>query len=243
VTATAVTNQPSPVLAVYKVVSSSTAGSSSASVTKTVPGAVSGSTTVSLPSHCIGLQPQSGLPVVVCQPPLENFWSKALPTLPSLVTSVLALLFTAYVFRYNLSKDARSRRQSIQDDFWLRKVVSPVSIEPLVKLTGDILANLPDVQTSTTDREEFSRTRLAEFRALTVAFQALELIGKDLNRIVELHLEAFEDRLARYLGDLAAFAEARNQIAPGRPEAIAELSALRLSVLDAIKDHQAELGV
>lgn len=242
-TATVVTSQSSPVLAVDKVVSATTAGSLSASVTKTVPGAVSGSTAVSLPSHCIGLQPQSGLAVVVCQPPLEDFWAKALPTLPSLVTSVLALIFTAYVFRYNSSKDARSRRQSIQDDFWLRKVVSPVSIEPLVKLTGDILAKLPDAQTSTAEREEFSKIRLAEFRALTVAFQALELISKNLNRIVESHLEAFEDRLARYLGDLAAFAEARSQSAPGRPEAITELSALRLAVLDAIKDHQSDLGV
>lgn len=198
---------------------------------------------VLLPEYCTAVQPQTGFTVVLCEPPLEGFWAKALPTLPALTTSILALLLSGYAIRYNFSKDARARRQSVQDDFWLRKVVSPVSVEPFVKFTGELLVNLPGADTSKENCEAFSHDRLAEFRALTVAFQALELLSNDLHKKVESELEAIEDRLAKYLGDLDAFVKGDLTSAPGRPEAIADLSALRLRVLEPIKEHQASLGL
>lgn len=120
--------------------------------------------------------------------------------------------------------------------------MSPVSIEPFVKFTGELLVDLPGPATSSADLADFSRNRLAEFRGLTVAFQALELLSSELHKDVEAKLEAIEDRLATYLGELEAFGKGSRSTAPGRPEAIAELSALRLAVLDPIKSHQAELG-
>lgn len=218
---------------------------SSVPVAKTVDSnlTVAAPSQVLLPKHCTSVQPQTGLTVVLCEPVPEGFLEKALPSLPALSTSVLALLLSGYAIRYNFSKDARSRRQSIQDDFWLRKVVSPVSVEPFVKFTSELLANLPDVETKPEDREAFSRDRLTEFRALTVAFQALELLNKDLYKSVESKLEAIEDRLAKYFGDLDAFAKGSLASAPGRPEAIADLSVLRLAVLEPIKDHQSAMGL
>lgn len=195
-----------------------------------------------LPQHCASVQPQAGSTVILCQPPTEAFLSKALPTIPALGTSVLALILSGYALRYNFSKDARTRRQSIQDDFWLRKVVSPVSIEPFVKFTSELLVSLPSAASSQQEREAFSTNRLAEFRALTVSFQALALLSPQLSQTVESQLEAIEDRLAKYLGELDAFAKGNSAVAPGRPEAIADLSALRLGVLEPIKDHQADLG-
>ena len=197
---------------------------------------------VLMPEHCTSVQPQSGVTVVFCEPQPEGFLAKALPTAPSLLTSVLALFLSFYAIRYNFGKDARSRRQSIQDEFWLRKVVSPVSIEPFVRLTSDLLVNLPDPGTPHEDCEVFARDRLAEFRALTVAFQALELLNGNLYKQVGSQLEAIEDRLAEYFGDLDALAKDNRAPVPSRPEAIADLSALRLAVLEPIKDHQATLG-
>lgn len=200
------------------------------------------SSSISLPKYCTTVQPQSGITVVICESPPDGFLEKALPSLPAFGTSILALILSAYAIRYNFTKDARSRRQSIQDDFWLRKVVSPVSVEPFVKFTSELLANLPDATTTREDLEKISRQQLAEFRSLIAAFQALELLSSELHKKVESPLEAIEDRLARYFGDLDAFANGHLVSPPGRPEVITELSALRLAVLDPIKDHQAELG-
>ncbi len=196
----------------------------------------------SLPAHCTAIQPQAGYTVLLCSPPPESFWAKALPSFPALGTSVLALLLSGYALYYNLTKDARARRQSVQDDFWLRKVVSPVSIEPFVKFTSELLVKLPDSSTPSDEREKFANEHLADYRALMVAFQVLELLSTPLNQGVCAQLEALEDRLAQYFGQLDAFAKGSTTNAPSRPEAIADLSALRLAVLEPIKVHQVALG-
>lgn len=188
------------------------------------------------------VQTHAGYTVLVCQPPPDSFWVKALPSLPAFATSLVALAISGYALYYNLTKDARSRRQSVQDDFWLRKVVSPVSIEPFVKFTSDLLVNLPSTDTPREELELFSRSRLAEYRALMVAFQALELLSGPLHQEVWGRLEALEDCMAQYFGRLDAFAKGTLAEAPSRPEAIAQLSALRLAVLEPIKVQQVALG-
>lgn len=197
---------------------------------------------IPVPKNCVLANPEKGIAVILCGQTQEGFIEKALPTFPALGISLVALFLSGYALRYNFTKDARSRRQSIQDDYWLRKVVSPLSIEPFVKFTSELMVGLPSLDTPEDVRLKFSHDRLSEFRALTVAFQALELLDHDLFRNIESKLEKIEDRLAKYLGELDSFAKGVLVTAPGRPEAIAELSSLRLAVLELIKEHQGALG-
>ena len=196
-----------------------------------------------VPAHCELVAPQSGLAVIVCQPPSEGFWAKATPSFPALGTSFLALVLSILALRYNFAKDARARQQSIQDDFWLRKVVSPVSIEPFVKFVGEVLSKLPDGQSDGDMREKFKQEQLTNLKSLIAGFRALELINKDLYSQVETKLELVEDLLISYLSNLNEHIKNPSSDAPGKPEFIEELSALRLAVLDPIKEHQASVGL
>ncbi|MGH2376583.1 MAG: hypothetical protein ACRDIC_24385 [bacterium] len=81
-----------------------------------------------------------------------------LPALPSLLVSILALLLAGLSFRYSRRKDSAARQQSIQDDFWLRKVISPAAIEPFVKFSSNVIAGLPRI-----DGEGISAAAVAQF--------------------------------------------------------------------------------
>lgn len=161
--------------------------------------------------------------------------------MPSLGMSLVALAVSGASLYYTLTKDQRARKQSIHDDFWLRKVVSPVSIEPLVRFGTELLAALPGPASDRAAARAFGVEKLAELRAHTEAFRTLLLISDSLFAEVEPLLEAVEDRLAEYLGHLEAHWRAGDP-APSRPEAVADLSARLMAVLGPIKSHQAGVG-
>jgi hypothetical protein len=158
-----------------------------------------------------------------------------------MVLSVLAIGLSIATFLYTRKKDSRARQQSIQDDFWLRKVVSPISIEPFLQFGTELLTKLPAADNDPAAARAAGAELLGKLRGLTESFLALRLIADDLHSQVASALEDFEDRLATYLGALDG---CWNNIspAPSRPEAIAELSSALIEVLNPIKKHQASLG-
>jgi hypothetical protein len=194
-----------------------------------------------LPHRCAVVKPDGGVAVIICEPAAEGFLAKLAPTVPSLGMSLVALAVSALSLYYTLSKDQRARKQSIQDDFWLRKVVSPVSIEPLVKFGTELLANLPGEDSDPAAANTFGTDKLSELRGLTEAFRTLLLIKDSLFAEVEPLLESVEDRLAEYMGQLDAHWRSGTP-APSRPEAMADLSARLMAVLGPIKSHQAGVG-
>jgi hypothetical protein len=196
--------------------------------------------TLKLPPNCEAVQPQAGTSVIICAAAREGLAEKFLT--PSVGLSVLALLVGLWNFRYTIGKDARARQQSIQDDYWLRKVVSPVSIEPFLKFGTELLSKLPTEQSNPEQAEAFGKERLTELRGLAASFIPLRLLSADVHSSVAAALDEFEDRLATYMGDLDAFFKQRRPEAPSRPEAVTELSSRLLAVLDPIRKHQAALG-
>jgi hypothetical protein len=72
----------------------------------------------------------------------KTFWdqSPAVISCLALLVSLGGVLYNAYAAR---SKDALSRRQSINDEFWMRKVLFPQSIEPALAYYSSIETSLP----------------------------------------------------------------------------------------------------
>jgi hypothetical protein len=194
-----------------------------------------------LPQHCSISNAEQQATLVVCNTSSEGFWTKLAPNVPSITMSLIAVVLSGISLYYTLRKDSRARKQSIQDDFWLRKVVSPVSIEPLVKFGSDLLAHLPDSTTLSSDGKEFGSLKLPELRRITAAFHSLRLIDEKLHSEVINALEQFEDRLATYLGQLNSHWET-GAVAPSRPEAVEDMSSKLMQVLKPIKNHQAAVG-
>lgn len=190
-----------------------------------------------LPAGCTTVGAGTGQQVVVCQPSQDTWVDKLIPSLPALVVAIAALVLSLRTFRYNREKDERARRTSIVDDFWLRKVVSPVSIEPFLKETTDLCTGLPDASTPVADITTFWIAQTATSAKLTVAFMAFTLVDQSLSDEATSRLEEIDEIVATYCGLLQVAIHAGTK-APDRDQAIQEIQRICMSVYAAIKAQQ-----
>ncbi|MGZ9712613.1 hypothetical protein ACXX82_17605 [Glaciimonas sp. GNP009] len=58
--------------------------------------------------------------------------------------ALAALAVSVTTFLLNQQKDSRARKQSIQDDFWLRKVAFPGAMDPTLEFFSWLIAELPN---------------------------------------------------------------------------------------------------
>ena len=174
---------------------------------------------------------------------MDGWWSKFGPTMPSVLLSLVAIAVSVRTFFYNQSKDQRAREQSIRDDFWLRKVVSPLSIEPFLKFAQGLPRELPGMPGSTDEKvEEFWTAQVAKVGDFEVAFRALRLIEVALGDAVATELEKFEDVLAAYCGELRAHIKDPTLSAPDATAAGHALITTTLDLLKLIQSQQNTVG-
>jgi hypothetical protein len=189
------------------------------------------------------VQTEGGTAVAVCQQPPEALGAKFLGVLPPTAISLVALVISVLAYRYNRSKDARAREQSIEDDFWLRKVVSPMSIEPFLKHMQQAAATLPRATGATPDAvKQFWKAQIDKFEELTMAFQTLGLIDEALGSSVMSAIEPLEEEFATYCGALCEYLEGGKPGAPDRAAAVSRLTTNTISVLKLVKVHQKRVG-
>ena len=197
-----------------------------------------------LPEGCSMVQPVESIGVAICRPAPEPLSDKLLTALPAICISLLALAVSVGSFRYNRSKDARSRLQSIEDDYWLRKVVSPMSIEPFLKHVTQMAAALPVASDSTKESVgEFWKSQTLKQGEFSAAFQALELVDDKLVIRVCNELEQIDDLLSDYCGRLQQSLNGDDVATPDRSATAAKLIAVSVSILRSVKAHQTQVGV
>jgi len=197
-----------------------------------------------LPAECGSVNVTTSHAVIICRPVPDSVIDKLFVAGPSIIISLIALGLSAYAVYYNKQKDARVREQSIQDDFWLRKIVSPASIEPFVKLSSEVIAELPDV-TDPTFSEDGAKTWYGQHHTtllrLKPGFKTLELLSVGLLAQVEAELESFEDELATYVGAVRMHSK-NGGVVPVRAATVARLTDIRQTLLGLVLKHQVNLG-
>ena len=195
-----------------------------------------------LPVGCEQFLPPQGSPVVICRAPSEAWYEKALPNAPSLLLSFVALIIALRANSYSRKKDTNARVQSIMDDYWLRKIVSPASIEPFIKASTDIIANLPEAGTVVTaaDVQNFGQQHRKILIDLHPAFDILGVFDLKLKGKVDQSLDDFEDCLGNYIGALRLHIE-QSGPAPSKADAITAMAGFRTALLKEIQNHQAKL--
>ncbi|MBT0571251.1 hypothetical protein KIK84_13030 [Curvibacter sp. CHRR-16] len=179
--------------------------------------------------------------VLMCKPD-EAWWEKGLLTLPSLITSIAALILSGLAYKYNRAKDQRARKQSISDDFWLRKVVSPVAIEPFVKFVISLSSTLPSTTSSAEDTKKFWAAGTTNFGEFSASFFNLELISADLHKEVATLLEAMEDEFSDYCGALQQYLNDNTQPVPDHKQTLLNLGKTSRAMMQAIAKFQANVG-
>jgi hypothetical protein len=168
---------------------------------------------------------------------------KLAPNTPSIAMSLAALVLAFMSFRYSKKKDSAARVQSIQDDFWLRKVLSPATIEPFVTLAAEIMRTLPTSENSTQQTvKSFQDANIEKLVGLHPAFGMLELLGQKVREDVDNGLDEFEDCLTTYTGKLFEHLGDPGLPLPSREQAKFDLSEIVRLLLSKIREHQANVA-
>ena len=103
---------------------------------------------------------------------------------------------------YTFKKDSKARRQSVLDDYWLRKVVGPIAIEPMLKVLLEMIASTPP----SFGTEEFSEAALSEYHQkylkalsdLAINSSSLSIIDPTLAASTALEIDQIQDLMIEY---------------------------------------------
>jgi hypothetical protein len=190
-----------------------------------------------LPDGCSWVKTEQGVAIALCRPAPETAWGKFWPSLPGLLLSCFAAGLAVYSFLYAKQKDVAARDQSIRDDFWLRKVVSPASIEPFIKFSAELTTSLPDASTAPAEVREYWLKQVERTNEFASIFALLTLVKDDMHTGVNQQLEFLDDVVSSYCGNLQAHLE-QGKPEPSRKEAVARIRAISIALLKAIQTHQ-----
>lgn len=117
-------------------------------------------------------------------------------------------------FGFSVWKLIRDRRLSVEDDFWFRKIVSPATIEPMIKAVAALLDKTPDPDAPTETVAKFAPEVTTEFAKLYASMHTLGLYEPSLPNSVNEKLRVCEDLLTEYVGALANTTEDQKRPSP-----------------------------
>lgn len=180
----------------------------------------------------------NGIPAVVCVQSAETSYA-------TILISGFAVLLSIGSLVYTYRKDARARTQSIEDEFWLRKVLSPVFLEPLIKQVTDFSANLPGDcslnQTNATVYQDFARECQENLQKLNQGI--LAILDRSLCDDVGQCIQDIEDELLDYCGENGKACTAKAPIVTKTKQATQfAIRAHLLTALTKVKNFQRSSG-
>lgn len=186
----------------------------------------------------IEIRPAGGSFFVKSESP--SFWSQ-----PSTWISVIALTISLLGFAvtiwdkwWGFKKDLRSREQSIQDEFWLRKVLFPTAIEPVMTFATDVMAQLPAGTATESERLAYFTSFQDEHRDHARKLVLVATIWPAVYKILASAFEEIEDAVADY----CQLPDSPTGNATGRTVATDTLNASLGKFYVAIRDHQNAIG-
>ena len=105
---------------------------------------------------------------------------------------------------FSFWKSRRDRRLSVEDDFWFRKIVAPVTIEPLLKTVMSLLQEMPSAGDVPEKLAEHARKITTEFQKLDPAMQTLALIDQTWPELIKEKLRLCEDVLTEHISEISS---------------------------------------
>jgi hypothetical protein len=125
---------------------------------------------------------------------------------PALYISLLAVAVSLISLVLNLraafKKDKKARVQSIQDEFWLRKVLYPLAIEPALEYYAKMLSSSPadrfDPSSTPEAIADFKKEFEQQHSAIVAKNVTLGILGQPFFTSVKAELEAIEDLVTDY---------------------------------------------
>lgn len=156
----------------------------------------------------------------------------------ALTTSVLGLGLTVWDKWWGYRKDGRAREQSIQDEFWLRKVLFPTAIEPAMTFVTEVIAQLPAANSTAAERlayfADFQNSHRERARKLIL----VGTIWPNVYTTLESAFEEIEDAVADYCN----LSDTATEISTSRVAVNYALNGSLSKFYVTIRDHQNTIG-
>ncbi|QPF73991.1 hypothetical protein G8A07_14420 [Roseateles sp. DAIF2] len=130
----------------------------------------------------------------------------------TLIIALIGAGLSIFNLWYTRAKDALARRASIEDDYWMRKVIAPTVVESMCAKAATLIEELPDRTAPQDAQAAYSQNVTKMTAAMSSRLAMLQLVDTALPATVRGHLEAFEDVLLEYMN---ALAQASVTLAPG----------------------------
>ena len=210
-----------------------------------VPSASQPSVTVG----CIKVATSTAAVVEVCGQEPDPAWIKYAnlgTAATALIVSAIAVLVAYRTVEFMRHQGRQARTDSVRDEYWLRTVVSPTSIQPFQVFIAELRITLPGttpplVAPAEVELRAFAAVAVSKFNDFSMQFKSLRLIDQQLSASVERELEAIEDVFSVYLTALGKHIS-EGQPAPDRTETVAKLTDGMLKLFKLIQDHQVNNG-
>lgn len=156
--------------------------------------------------------------------------------------TIIALIVSAGSVVYAYKKDQRARRQSIDDDYWIRSVIHPVFIEPLTKFLLEVGSQLPvdcgSIGWDPTALRDFMEQRQAEIQQYIDAAYTLSVVDPTLSSLVIDCVSRAEDELLNYCGDNAANKRSSTGAQRRKVDAVKSLRDILSEIFAALRTFQ-----
>ena len=118
-------------------------------------------------------------------------------------TAIAGVVLGLLNLSFGIWKLWRDRRLSIEDDFWFRKIISPATIEPMLKTVVSLLEEAPPNGNEENLVRAYSLKVTTEFAKLYSAMHTLGLFDSSLPTKVIEKLSSCEDFLSEFSGKLS----------------------------------------
>jgi len=198
---------------------------------------------------CIRVTTNTAAVLEVCGQEPDPAWIKYAnlgTAATALVVSMIAVLVARRTVEFMRYQGQQARADSVRDDYWLRTVVSPTSIQPFQAFIAELRIALPGstspwVAPTEVELKAFAAVTVSKFNSFSMQFKSLSLIDQQLSAAVERELEAIEDGFSDYVTALGNYISVGQQ-APDRTDAVAKLTDGMLKLFKLIQDHQVHSG-
>lgn len=133
----------------------------------------------------------------------DDFWRPA--TLLPIILSVFSFLLAGGNILYTVWKDRRARRHSVVDDYWFRKVVGPMTVEPMLSSIQELMANIPEDKSSARFKlhkvKTFHDNWVKKLSNIAAETNSLDMLEQGLGQKVAEKIDEIQDLVIEYWGN------------------------------------------
>lgn len=115
---------------------------------------------------------------------------------------------------FSIYKMRRDRKLSIEDDFWFRKILAPLTIEPILEGLAELLSDIPNTKSKNSKKKSFAIGITKKFQEFYASANALALMHPSLPSSFIDKLSRCEDILTEFASEISVDSDAEGTLTP-----------------------------